>query len=144
MEDIENRDDVIQMVNSFYDLVRVDKRLGFLFDETAKVNWPEHLPRMYDFWESILFDKALFSGNPLQKHQKLHSMQALKPEDFEIWLTGLPENIRNDMKIKGFELCKGVLSFTRYIMEKNDIGMEEWLKNNLTKEDYNEYCKSTL
>lgn len=38
--------------------------------------------------------------------------------DFEEWLEGLPKNVRSDMEIKGFDLCKGVVSFTRYVMEK--------------------------
>jgi hypothetical protein len=63
--------------------------------------------------------------------------------DFEEWLTGLPKNIRNDMEMMGFELCRGVLSFSRYIMEKNDIGMKEWMKTHLSKDDYHEYCKLT-
>lgn len=76
-------------------------------------------------------------------HKQAKELEPTKT-DFDMWLTGLPKNIRNDMEIKGFELCKGVLSFTRYVMEKNDIGMDEWLKNNLNEDDYNEYCKSTL
>ena len=74
-------------------------------------------------------------------HQQAKELEPTKT-DFDMWLTGLPKNIRTDMKIKGFELCKGVLSFTRYVMEKNDIGMEEWLKQNLSKDDYNEYRKT--
>lgn len=68
---------------------------------------------------------------------------ALQPTeaDFEEWLIALPEDVRSYMKSKGFELCKGVLSFTRYVMEKNDIGMDEWMKNHLSEDDYNEYCK---
>jgi hypothetical protein len=61
--------------------------------------------------------------------------------DFNEWLTGLPENIRNDMEIRGFDACKSVLSFTRYVMEKNDIGMREWMQEHLGTDDYNEYCK---
>jgi len=61
--------------------------------------------------------------------------------DFEEWLTGLPENIRSDMKAKGFEACKSVLSFTRYVLEKNDIGMGEWMEKHLGAEDYKEYRK---
>lgn len=56
-------------------------------------------------------------------------------------MIALPEDVRSYMKNKGFELCKGVLSFTRYVMEKNDIGMDEWMKNHLSEDDYNEYCK---
>jgi hypothetical protein len=61
--------------------------------------------------------------------------------DFNEWLVGLPKNIRRDMEIQGFELCKGVLSFSRYVMEKNDIGMERWMEQNLSKDDYNAYRK---
>lgn len=95
MQDIKNRVDIKTMVDSFYTEVRKNDRLHFLFDETAKVDWESHLPRMYDFWESILFDKAIFTGNPMQKHKKLHSMQALKPEDFEIWLKLFNANLDN-------------------------------------------------
>lgn len=61
--------------------------------------------------------------------------------DFEEWLEGLPEKMRGDMEMKGFELCKGVFSFSRYVMEKNDIGMEEWMKQNLSEVDYSTYCE---
>lgn len=43
--------------------------------------------------------------------------------DFEEWLEGLPEKMRGDMEMKGFELCKGVFSFSRYVMEKTT---SEW------------------
>jgi hypothetical protein len=57
-------------------------------------------------------------------------------EDFNEWVEGLPEQIKSDFKNRGFEDCKGVLSFTRYVNEKNDIGMDKWMKENLSKEDY--------
>ncbi len=43
------------------------------------------------------------------------------------------------MRKDGFEACKTVLPFTRYIMEKNDVGMEEFVKENMGDEDYAEY-----
>lgn len=60
--------------------------------------------------------------------------------DFEEWLEGLSDNIRKDMKAQGFEKCKGVLSFTRYVMEKKDMGLDEYVKNNLGS-DYDEYLE---
>ena len=93
MKDIENREDIMLMVNSFYDVVRKNERLGFLFDDTAKVNWPTHLPKMYDFWESMLFDKVLFNGNPMGAHLKLHNTEALKSEDFDTWVVLFKANI---------------------------------------------------
>jgi len=93
MKDIKTREDIILMVNTFYEKVRKNERLGFLFDETAQVNWVTHLPKMYNFWESILFDKTIFQGDPMGKHIKLHNQQELKSEDFEIWLKIFKANI---------------------------------------------------
>lgn len=73
-------------------------------------------------------------------HQEAADLEPTET-DFEEWLAGLPENIRKGMREKGFESCKNVLSFSRYVLEKNDMGMKEWMKNHLSDEDYNEYCK---
>ena len=52
------------------------------------------------------------------------------------WLEGLPEGIKADMEKRGFEGCKTVISFTRYVNERRDIGYEEWLQKYLSNEDY--------
>lgn len=72
-------------------------------------------------------------------HQQAEELEPTET-DFIEWIEGLPKNIGKDMENKGFEECKGILSFTRYVMEKNDIGMGEWMKHNLSKEDYQAYC----
>jgi hypothetical protein len=73
-------------------------------------------------------------------HQEANKFEPTK-KDFEEWLIGLPENVRKDMKNKGFEECKGIFSFTRYVMEKNDIGMELWMKEHLNESDFKAYQK---
>jgi len=55
------------------------------------------------------------------------------------WLEELPPNIRADMKKRGFEECKSVLPFTRYVNERNGISMDEWMKKHLSKADYRRY-----
>jgi hemoglobin len=99
MNDIANREDIILMVNSFYKTVRKDVRLKFLFDDTAQVHWESHLPKMYDFWESILFDKAIFQGDPMAKHVHLHQIEKLKASDFDMWLLLFKTNI--DLQFEG-------------------------------------------
>jgi len=71
-------------------------------------------------------------------HRQAENLEPTE-EDFNEWLEGLPENVREDMEMQGFELCKGVLSFRRYVMEKNDIGMGEWMRKNLSEDDYKGY-----
>lgn len=82
-------------------------------------------------------------GNAAYIYHRLADELEPTEEDFNEWLEGLPKNIRRDMEIQGFELCKGILSFTRYVMEKNDIGMEKWMKKHLSASDYKAYCEIT-
>lgn len=64
---------------------------------------------------------------------------------YEEWLQGLPPNIARDMKAKGLEYCETTLPFSRYINERADIGMDAWMKEHLSEDDYSYYksVKST-
>lgn len=55
------------------------------------------------------------------------------------WLKGLPANLANEMQTKGFQYCKTIWAFTRYVNERNDIGMSEWMKEHLSVGDYEYY-----
>lgn len=90
---LDNREDIILMVDAFYDKVIKDEIIGFLFTEIAKINLSDHLPVMYDFWESILFGKALYKGNPMTKHLALNRVEPLLDEHFERWLELWKETI---------------------------------------------------
>jgi len=48
-KDIENRDDIIRLVNTFYDKVKPDETIGYFFNRVVDVNWEKHLPVMYNF-----------------------------------------------------------------------------------------------
>jgi len=61
---------------------------------------------------------------------------------YDEWLSGLPENIAIDMKAKGFEACKTMVPFTRYINERTDIGMTDWMKEHLSEGDFKEWVKT--
>jgi hypothetical protein len=58
------------------------------------------------------------------------------------WLYGLPEHIAKDMKEKGFKACKTIVPFTRYVNERTDIGMKDWMKDHLSEADFNEWMKT--
>ncbi|MBK8556612.1 MAG: group III truncated hemoglobin [Lewinellaceae bacterium] len=86
LHDISEPDHVKKLVDHFYDKVRQDDLIGFIFNEAVPVNWPEHLPKMYAFWEFILLGAAPFQGNPIEKHYEVHQKVPLLPEHFERWL----------------------------------------------------------
>jgi hemoglobin len=85
--DITDRRDVACLVNVFYDRVRDDRLLGPIFDDVAHVDWATHLPRMYDFWESVLFGTSTFKGTPLVVHRALARHTPLTAEAFDRWVT---------------------------------------------------------
>ena len=86
MKELENREDIKLMVNTFYTHLQQDKELNYLFNEVAELNWETHLPKMYDFWETILFHKRLFKGNPMKVHMDLDNKSKLTKEHFDTWL----------------------------------------------------------
>lgn len=85
MNDIENRTDIILLVDRFYNHVQENQEIGPIFTEIAQVNWVHHLPKMYDFWESILFGKAIYKGNPMLTHFSLNQKIPLQEAEFGIW-----------------------------------------------------------
>ncbi len=88
-KDIESRKDVEILVNRFYDKVKEDELLGPVF---SHLNWPDHLPVMYNFWSSILLGDQSYSGNPLQKHLALQ----VRSEHFTRWLLLFKETINEN------------------------------------------------
>lgn len=82
MKQIDCKDDVKLLVDSFYDKVNQDPLLSPVFNDFAKVNWENHLPIMYKFWGSILLGEASYSGAPFPKHLPL----PVKDEHFERWI----------------------------------------------------------
>ena len=84
--DIASRTDIVQLVDAFYERVRADEVLGPIFDDVAHTDWNRHLPKMYDFWEAVLFSAPVFDGNPLAVHRELATRVPLGAREFERWL----------------------------------------------------------
>ncbi len=60
------------MVNAFYAKIREDELLGPIFKQhIADDQWPAHLEKLTDFWESNLLGVAKFRGNPPATHIKV-------------------------------------------------------------------------
>lgn len=93
MKQLESREDIELLVNTFYQKVETSE-IGTFFNDIAKVNWSEHLPKMYRFWESLLFGKATYKGNPMAVHFPINDIKALEKHHFETWLELWTENVR--------------------------------------------------
>lgn len=86
LPDLAGRTEIERLVNAFYDRVRSDEMLGFIFDEVAAVDWSKHLPKMYAFWETVLFRSGGYTGNPLAAHAKLVPLTGMGRPQFDRWL----------------------------------------------------------
>ncbi len=89
-KDIQTVEDIKLMVDTFYEKVNQDKELlSPVFNDYARVNWETHLPRMYAFWNNVLFGVGGYKGNPFQKHIPL----PIDGRHFEAWIELFVENV---------------------------------------------------
>lgn len=104
--DIRTRADIVKMVDEFYVQVRKNHLLGPVFDEIMKTNWDTHLPKMYDFWENILFYTGSYKGHPFDAHLPVNAKVKLEPEYFRIWLLIFQSNIDRHFEGLNAEILK--------------------------------------
>jgi hemoglobin len=86
-KDIKIREDVSLLVSSFYIKVIKDTVLGPFFNDVIK-DWDAHLERLTTFWESSLFLKTKYLGNPLEAHVKVdkENNNSITELHFGLWL----------------------------------------------------------
>ncbi|MBT8306151.1 MAG: group III truncated hemoglobin [Maribacter sp.] len=85
--DIKSRADITLLVSSFYGKIRVDEILGPIFNGII-TDWDAHLVLLTDFWETQLFLKRKYYGNPVTAHQEVDDKMkhSITPEHFGLWL----------------------------------------------------------
>lgn len=113
MRDIQNREDIKQMVDSFYDKVNKDEELSYIFNDFAKINWEKHLPIMYNFWGKILLGQGDYRGNPFEKHIPL----PVESRHFERWVKIFCENIDSQFRGEKAEETKLRAQSIAYIFD---------------------------
>ncbi len=90
MNDIQNRNDIQLLVNTFYDKIRLDEILGPIFNSTIPNDlWLSHLDKLTDFWETNIFGKPVFKGNPVEAHRNVDKKMnhSISQEHFGQWLS---------------------------------------------------------
>ena len=84
--DITTKEDIVLMVDTFYEKVRNNETLGFVFNDVAQVDWPNHLPKMYSFWGSMLLGERTYTGNPMVRHVELSKLTPMAETQFTAWI----------------------------------------------------------
>jgi hemoglobin len=91
--DLDTHEQIAEMVRRFYADVAQDDLLGPMFNEVARVDWSEHLPKLTDFWCRALLGMTGYQGNPFRAHLLVHAQRAFTPAHFERWLTLFHETL---------------------------------------------------
>ncbi len=80
--DITTMDDIQLLVNTFYEKIRINPLLGGIFNGTIKDHWPQHLEKMYRFWQTLLLEEHTYFGSPFLPHAQL----PVEQRHFDTWL----------------------------------------------------------
>lgn len=86
----------------------------------------EHLAQMLRF------------GNATYCYYHFHEAQVTEADYLE-WLDGLPVGSQATMRALGFDELRGSLPLRRYVLEKNDIGLSDYLRGLLSPTDWLAY-----
>ena len=84
--DIETREDCERLVRAFYSRALTDPVIGFLFTDIAKLDLEEHVPRITNFWATMLIGARSYGGGAFRPHLELNMQVQLKRGHFERWL----------------------------------------------------------
>ncbi len=91
--DLDDAMQVREMVRRFYADVTQDDLLGPMFNDVARVDWPEHLVKLTEFWSRALLGIPGYAGNPFRAHKLVHEQRAFTPDHFRRWLELFEETI---------------------------------------------------
>lgn len=85
--DISDREDLSILIRTFYGKVQKHPEIGPFFNETIG-DWEEHFEKLTDFWETNLFFKKAYKGNPLRVHIQVdHNFDhSIEQAHFGHWL----------------------------------------------------------
>ncbi|MCZ2392307.1 MAG: group III truncated hemoglobin [Chitinophagales bacterium] len=88
-KEIETIDDIRLLVDHFYSKVQEDDLLKDVFNDIIQNRWPEHLEKMYRFWQTVLLDEHTYFGAPFPPHAFL----PVAFEHFERWIKLFGETV---------------------------------------------------
>ena len=102
LKDIETLQDIKLLVDEFYAKVREDELIGKIFNDIIQDRWPEHLEKMYSFWQTVLLGEHTYTGKPFVPHLKM----PVEKEHFGRWLELFFETVDELYSGKKAELAK--------------------------------------
>lgn len=129
--DIQSRSDIELLLNTFYEKVKKDDTIGFIFNDIAKVNWEHHIPIICDFWETLVLDATSYTKNAMQVHYSLNRIVPLEEKHFQRWLQLFSETIdelfSGDIAVQAKSKARSIASLMQFKInqQNNDLTIKK-------------------
>lgn len=94
--DIKSLNDIKLVVDEFYGKVKADPLLSPIFNAVIQNKWPEHLEKMYRFWQTVLLEEQTYFGGPFPPHAKLPVNQAHFDRWLDLWAAVIDEHFSGE------------------------------------------------
>lgn len=86
IHDIQTKEDVLLLVDTFYDRVLTNEKLAHFF---AHIDFEKHKPKMVHFWSFVLLDESGYTTNVFDKHANMKATSV----DFNEWVRLFHETV---------------------------------------------------
>lgn len=120
--DLDSPDEIAELVRRFYADVAQDDQLGPMFNQVARVDWSEHLPKLTRFWCRALLGIPGYEGNPFRAHIEVHEQEPFTRVQFERWLDLFHEHIDLGWSGPAAEHAKAMARRVAMVHSKQLIG----------------------
>ena len=110
-------EDLEPLLRRFYDVLTVDPLLARYFEH---VDMREHIPRIADFWSTLVFNTRRYSGNAFRPHM---AMPELSAERFGRWVETMERTVDRDFEGPAAERLKALAHRIAYSMQLR-LGIE--------------------
>ncbi len=87
MHDITSPADIDSLVEHFYSRALQDELIGFFFTDVARIDLPQHLPKISRFWQNQLLGSFPdYRARTFEAHLDIHQRAAFQTAHFNRWL----------------------------------------------------------
>jgi hemoglobin len=123
--DLVDRADVERLLRRFYGQVLFDEVLAEPFAGVRAKGLDAHIPRMCDFWETVLFRAGRYRGNALIAHRDVHQRTPLSSQHFARWLTVWHNTVDEMYRGPAAERAKVQAARIAWAMHRRLTGVDE-------------------
>ena len=80
--------------------------IGYIFNDIIGDDWSHHMPVMYGFWKSVLFNAGGYTGNVIKKHLDVDKKIAFQQAHYDRWIKLWNETVDSLFEGEIAELAK--------------------------------------